>query len=125
MRMDRLTSKFQMALADAQSLAVGRDPQRPAAEQRAGVVRLGEAEGDVQVPVLVEHLGVVGEVLGEALPAAVEGMSFPKAMRWGDGKNRWVRPVHWVLALHGAETLDLSLFGVRSGRTSAGHHRGQ
>ncbi|MFC1774469.1 Clp protease N-terminal domain-containing protein, partial [Pseudomonadota bacterium] len=25
MRMDKLTSKFQMALADAQSLAVGRD----------------------------------------------------------------------------------------------------
>ena len=27
MRMDKLTSKFQMALADAQSLAVGRDNQ--------------------------------------------------------------------------------------------------
>ena len=27
MRMDRLTSKFQMALGDAQSLAVGRDHQ--------------------------------------------------------------------------------------------------
>ena len=27
MRMDKLTSKFQMALSDAQSLAVGRDHQ--------------------------------------------------------------------------------------------------
>ena len=27
MRMDKLTTKFQMALADAQSLAVGRDHQ--------------------------------------------------------------------------------------------------
>ena len=27
MRMDKLTSKFQLALADAQSLAVGRDHQ--------------------------------------------------------------------------------------------------
>ena len=27
MRMDKLTSKFQMAIADAQSLAVGRDNQ--------------------------------------------------------------------------------------------------
>jgi len=27
MRMDKLTSKFQMALADAQSLALGRDHQ--------------------------------------------------------------------------------------------------
>ena len=30
MRMDKLTSKFQMALAEAQSLAVGRDQADPA-----------------------------------------------------------------------------------------------
>ena len=47
MRMDKLTSKFQMALADAQSLAVGRDHQfiEPAhlmaalLDQQGGTVR--------------------------------------------------------------------------------------
>ena len=63
----------------------------------------------------------VGELLGRDLPAAVAAMSFPKMMRWADGRPRWVRPVHWILALHGREPVDLELFGIRSGRTSAGH----
>ena len=55
MRMDRLTSKFQMALADAQSLAVGRDHQfiEPAhlmtalLDQEGGTVRHLLAQADV------------------------------------------------------------------------------
>jgi glycyl-tRNA synthetase beta chain len=63
----------------------------------------------------------VGQVLDRGLPREVETMSFPKTMRWGEGRWRWVRPVHWVLALHGADLLDLELFGVRSGGWSSGH----
>ena len=61
------------------------------------------------------------QLLARDLPAAVASMSFPKIMRWADGRNRWVRPVHWLLALHGARTLELELFGVRSGNRSEGH----
>jgi len=63
----------------------------------------------------------LGEVLAEALPVAVSRMSFPKTMRWGEGVHRWVRPVHWVVALHGPRVLALSLFGVTAGRSSVGH----
>jgi glycyl-tRNA synthetase beta chain len=63
----------------------------------------------------------VGELLAAELPAVVEGMTFPKTMRWGDGTRRWVRPVHRVLALHGKEVLPLELFGVRASDLSAGH----
>ncbi|MCU7813326.1 MAG: AAA family ATPase, partial [Candidatus Thiodiazotropha sp. (ex Notomyrtea botanica)] len=57
MRMDKLTSKFQMALADAQSLAVGRDHQfiEPAhllsalLDQEGGSVRHLLAQSDVNV----------------------------------------------------------------------------
>jgi glycyl-tRNA synthetase beta chain len=63
----------------------------------------------------------VGEVLGETLPDAVRGMPFPKTMRWADGVHRWVRPVHWVVALAGDEVLPLRLFGVAAGNRSAGH----
>ncbi|MEN8167994.1 MAG: Clp protease N-terminal domain-containing protein, partial [Pseudomonadota bacterium] len=56
MRMDRLTSKFQMALADAQSLAVGRDHQfiEPAhlmsalLDQEGGTVRHLLTQSDEQ-----------------------------------------------------------------------------
>ena len=65
MRMDRLTSKFQMALADAQSLAVGRDHQfiEPAhmmaalLDQEGGTVRHLLAQVDVNVNQLRSGLG--------------------------------------------------------------------
>ncbi|TVO70765.1 ATP-dependent chaperone ClpB [Sedimenticola selenatireducens] len=65
MRMDRLTSKFQMALADAQSLAVGRDHQfiEPAhmmtslLDQEGGTVRHLLSQADVNVNQLRSGLG--------------------------------------------------------------------
>jgi len=63
----------------------------------------------------------VGELLATTLPASVAAMSFPKTMRWGGGENRWVRPVHWLVALHGADVLDVEVFGVRSAPLSRGH----
>ncbi len=65
MRMDRLTSKFQMALADAQSLAVGRDHQfiEPAhlmtalLDQEGGTVRHLLTKADVNVNRLRADLG--------------------------------------------------------------------
>ncbi len=65
MRMDKLTSKFQMALADAQSLAVGRDHQfiEPAhvltalLDQEGGTVRHLLAQSDVNVNSLRSSLG--------------------------------------------------------------------
>jgi len=65
MRMDRLTSKFQMALADAQSLAVGRDHQfiEPAhlmialLDQQGGTVRPLLSRADINVNALRSQLG--------------------------------------------------------------------
>lgn len=65
MRMDKLTSKFQLALADAQSLAVGRDHQfiEPAhlltalLDQEGGTVRHLLDAGGVQVNRLRSRLG--------------------------------------------------------------------
>jgi glycyl-tRNA synthetase beta chain len=63
----------------------------------------------------------VGDLLAASLPPGVRGMSFPKSMRWGDGSQRFVRPVHWLLALHGTRTLPVELFGIRAGSRSVGH----
>jgi ATP-dependent Clp protease ATP-binding subunit ClpB len=67
MRMDKLTSKFQMALADAQSLAVGRDHQfiEPAhlmvalLDQEGGTVRHLLGQSDVNVNRLRSALGEI------------------------------------------------------------------
>ena len=60
-------------------------------------------------------------VMAEGLPRAVEGMTFPKTMRWGDGARRFVRPVHWIVALLGAEIVPLEILGIGSGGQSWGH----
>jgi ATP-dependent Clp protease ATP-binding subunit ClpB len=67
MRMDKLTSRFQQALADAQSLAVGRDNNliEPAhllvalLDQSGGGTRPLLAQAGVNVPVLRERLGEI------------------------------------------------------------------
>src|SRR3546814_944113 len=64
MRMDKLTSRFQQALADAQSLAVGRDHNliEPThlllalLDQSGGGTRPLLTQAGVNVPVLREHL---------------------------------------------------------------------
>ena len=71
MRMDKLTSKFQMALADAQSLAVGQDHQfiEPVhvlialLDQEGGSVRHLLTQADVNVNLLRSQLGEALEKL--------------------------------------------------------------
>src|SRR5690554_3710986 len=71
MRMDKLTSRFQQALADAQSLAVGRDHNliEPAhllvalIDQQGGGTRPLLAQAGVNVPLLRERLGEILEKL--------------------------------------------------------------
>ena len=63
----------------------------------------------------------VGEILCDQLPRAIEGMPFAKTMRWADGRDRWVRPVHWLLVLHGGALAPVELFGVKAAGHSMGH----
>ena len=80
MRMDKLTSKFQLALADAQSLAVGRDHQfiEPLhlmialLDQEGGSVRHLLTQADVNVNLLRSQLGEALERLPQVEGSAGE-----------------------------------------------------
>ncbi len=61
------------------------------------------------------------EILKELLPQMILGLRFPKAMRWGSGKIRFARPIHWVLALFNAEVIDFELDGIKAGNKTRGH----
>jgi glycyl-tRNA synthetase beta chain len=64
---------------------------------------------------------LTSEILAEAIPLVVAKMSFPRMMRWGDGRNSWIRPVHSVVCLIDGLVVPFSLFGVETGRTTFGH----
>ena len=61
------------------------------------------------------------DVLPEVVRGLVEGLAFPKHMRWGSQQLRFSRPIRWIACLHGADVIDVELAGVRSGRSSRGH----
>lgn len=60
-------------------------------------------------------------LLPEIVEEALKALPIPKPMRWGDHAHSFVRPVHWLLMLHGADVIEASLFGLASGRQSRGH----
>ncbi len=67
------------------------------------------------------------DLLVEALPPLVLGLSFPKTMRWksGDGDGApaptFPRPIRRVLALLGRDPLPLEIAGVRAAPCTVGH----
>lgn len=61
------------------------------------------------------------EVLSELLTRLIAELPWPKSMRWGHREQSFVRPVHWIVCLLGAELVPVEFAGVRSGRTTRGH----
>ncbi len=63
----------------------------------------------------------VTECAQNALDEAIARLPIPKRMRWGDKNAEFVRPVHWLLALHGDRVLALTALGLNAGNVSFGH----
>lgn len=63
----------------------------------------------------------IGQVLPEVIAAAVKQLPIPKPMRWGNHDYAFIRPVHWLVLLHGDNVVPLQLFGIDSNRYSRGH----
>ncbi|HET6913951.1 MAG TPA: glycine--tRNA ligase subunit beta [Rhodanobacteraceae bacterium] len=57
------------------------------------------------------------QIVSEALAA----LPIPKPMRWGDHDYAFVRPVHWLVMLHGDRVVEGEVLGLKSGRQSRGH----
>ena len=66
-----------------------------------------------------------GQAAAALLPAAIEralgGLPIPRRMRWGAGDAEFVRPVHWVIVLHGNDVVDTTIMGIRTGNETRGH----
>ena len=66
-----------------------------------------------------------GEPAARLLPgivqAALDGLPIARRMRWGDGTAQFVRPVHWVVMLHGESVVAGEILGIAAGRMTRGH----
>jgi len=61
------------------------------------------------------------DILGDLLQRTLAELPIPRRMRWGGSDAEFVRPVHWVVLLHGKDVVRTSLFGISSGSRSRGH----
>lgn len=60
----------------------------------------------------------VVSVLKEMVPRIVNGIKFPKLMRWNASAYRFARPIRWVVAFMGENSPKLEICGLRSGRST-------
>jgi glycyl-tRNA synthetase beta chain len=74
---------------------------------------------------LVFHTIDKGKTAAELVPDIIEralaALPIPRRMRWGAGDAEFVRPVHWIVMLHGKDVVDASIMGIAAGRESFGH----
>jgi glycyl-tRNA synthetase beta chain len=71
---------------------------------------------------LIEKRGrATAEVVAEIVPEIVKGFPWPKSMRWGSGKLRWVRPLHAILCLLDGKVVEFEIDGIKSGKKTRGH----
>ncbi len=60
-------------------------------------------------------------IIAEAVPEIVRKFPWPKSMRWGRSRIRWIRPLHSILCLFGDKPVEFEVDGVKSGDTTFGH----
>ena len=60
-------------------------------------------------------------LLPGVVSAALDALPIPKRMRWGAGEAQFVRPVHWLVMLYGAEVVPATILDTAAGRATRGH----
>lgn len=74
---------------------------------------------------LMYQVKEIGKAANELLPAiaetALNQLPIPKRMRWGASEAQFVRPVHWLLFLHGDAVVNCNILDTRADRFTHGH----
>jgi glycyl-tRNA synthetase beta chain len=93
----------------------------------AGLKSLDRAEtrsdkkGDFYVALIERPGRSTSDVVAKIVPEIVGNFPWPKSMRWGNGRLRWVRPMHSILCLFGGKVVPFEIDGIKSGKETRGH----
>ena len=60
-------------------------------------------------------------LIPDCLSDALSALPLPKKMRWGDSAIEFIRPVQWILLLHGKKVIETEMLGLKTGRLTRGH----
>ena len=87
----------------------------------AALTRVTEAKGEFLFCSATRAGAPAAQLLPGIVQRALDGLPIARRMRWGAGAAQFVRPVHWLVMLHGDQVVDCELLGLRAGRTTRGH----
>lgn len=60
-------------------------------------------------------------LLAGIVQRSLDALPIPKRMRWGSSDAEFVRPVHWLVLMHGGERIPARLLDTDSGSATRGH----
>ncbi len=95
----------------------------------AGLASLSDCEtrddgkGAFYVAVIDRPGQPAGDIIARVVPEVIRKFPWPKSMRWGAGRLRWVRPLHSILCLLDGEVVPFAVDGIESGGITHGHRR--
>lgn len=85
-------------------------------------ITIKEIKGGEYIFATKEEKGeAAAKVLPELLVNMVLSLKFPKPMRWSDHELRFIRPIHWMVALFGSEILPVKIVDVVAGDVTRSH----
>lgn len=91
-----------------------------ARSQKVELSDLVEREGYIYASKKLIGRPVV-ELLPEILLETIHALSFPKNMRWGHYETRFVRPIHWIVAMLNEQVIPVEITDIKSSNFTYGH----
>jgi glycyl-tRNA synthetase beta chain len=61
------------------------------------------------------------QLLPEMVTTSVKTLPIPRAMRWGENKTSFVRPIHWTVMLLGKKIIPTEILGIKTSNKTFGH----
>ena len=63
----------------------------------------------------------VSALIEDIINQSLSRLPIPKRMRWGSNDMEFVRPVHWVVLMHGKSVIDAQIMGLKTSAKTFGH----
>ncbi|GBF26343.1 glycine--tRNA ligase beta subunit [bacterium MnTg02] len=80
-----------------------------------------DKKGEFYVAVIERPGRSASDVIAGIVPDVIQKFPWPKSMRWGTGRLRWVRPLHSIVCLLDGKVVPFEISGISSGNETRGH----
>jgi len=63
----------------------------------------------------------LADLIEDIINQSISRLPIPKRMRWGSHATEFVRPVHWLVLMHGQNIIPATILGLKSSGETFGH----